>query len=166
MPTQPTRAELLYPPNSNGTFPGDINTYTPIINSYGEVLLRVDTDGYQGDGDSLILLQRNFGSLYGLLILSWGSCSGCDALQACETYHDLNLLIEELEGTIKWFGNLRAAYAYLSDTPNRELSHYFHLPIFPRFLAALAGLSGLASLNGLATTNHATSTTQSPQEAA
>lgn len=55
--------------------------------SYGElvdsmdvrVLLEEHDDDYQGD--SYYLLKK--GREYGILVFGWGSCSGCDALEAC-----------------------------------------------------------------------------------
>ena len=43
----------------------------------------------------------------GHLIFGWGSCSGCDALQACSGYDSLQELCNELESDIKWFDDAK-----------------------------------------------------------
>lgn len=91
------RVKQLYPDMEAEPFygPGD---YQPLIDSFGEVLLQVDDKDYQGD--TRVILKR--GDEYGLLIFGWGSCSGCDALQACDTYQDIENLRARLESVIKW----------------------------------------------------------------
>jgi hypothetical protein len=91
------RVKQLYPDQEDDPFygPGD---YQPLIGSFGEILLQVDDKDYQGD--TRVILKR--GDEYGLLIFGWGSCSGCDALQACETYQDIEDLRARLESDIKW----------------------------------------------------------------
>ncbi len=76
-----------------------ISDYDPLLSSMGfEIALRRDDDGYQGD--SRLILRH--GSLYGLLFFSWGSCSGCDRLQACKTVSDLEDLRRQLFNSIQW----------------------------------------------------------------
>lgn len=54
-------------------------SYDTLIDSFEvTVLLKVDEGGYQGD--TRLLVQD--GSRYGLITFGWGSCSGCDALEA------------------------------------------------------------------------------------
>ena len=59
--------------------------YTPIIDAIGEVVVRVDDRDYQGD--TRLLLRR--GDKYAITTFGWGSCSGCDALQACSSWEQL-----------------------------------------------------------------------------
>jgi hypothetical protein len=55
--------------------------YRDLIDSTGvENLHQVDDNDYQGDSRVLV---RDY-HRYGLLFFGWGSCSGCDALQAAE----------------------------------------------------------------------------------
>lgn len=75
--------------------PGD---YAPIIESFGEVLLSQDIGLYQGDTLAII----KDGKRYGFLCFGWGSCSGCDSLQACDSEKELDELIAHLHGQIKW----------------------------------------------------------------
>ena len=85
----------LYPDYEKYNGTGD---YNPLIRSFGEVLLQVDDNDYQGD--TRVILKK--GDVYGLLIFGWGSCSGCDALQACNSYKEIEELREELERSIQW----------------------------------------------------------------
>lgn len=85
--------------------------YTPLLDSFGyTTLLQVDDDDFQGD--SRLLFQD--GTRCGLLIFGWGSCSGCDALQSCESIKEIEDLRSSLLNSIKWF-----------DTP-AECLHYFN----------------------------------------
>lgn len=76
--------------------PGD---YSPILLSFdAEIVLAADDQDYQGD--SYVLYRR--GDSFGVLIFGWGSCSGCDALQACNTYKELDQLRNNLYDSIGW----------------------------------------------------------------
>ena len=82
--------------------------YDPMIKAFGNVVIQVSDDGYQGDTR---VLYNNKGKI-GHLIFGWGSCSGCDALQACESYDDLQELCNELENDIKWFVDAKEALVW------------------------------------------------------
>jgi hypothetical protein len=75
-----------------------VGDYRPLLRSIGDVLVQVDDDDYQGDARVLI----KDGERYGVLIFGWGSCSGCDALQACETIGEIEELRDELCRQIFW----------------------------------------------------------------
>jgi len=51
-------------------------------------------------GDALMILRRD--NKFGLLIFGYGSCSGCDALKACNDYKDLYNLREALHKSVIW----------------------------------------------------------------
>ena len=73
--------------------------YTPLLESMGyPIVLRVDDDDYSGD--SRLLFKD--GDQYGMLLFGWGSCSGCDALQACGNYREIEELRERLLKIIHW----------------------------------------------------------------
>lgn len=99
-------AKELYP-----VFYGMECNYDPIVNHFGKVILRSDDEDYQGD--TRVLYQ--FGEEYGYLIFGWGSCSGCDALQACCNYEELNILIEDLRNNIKRFPNKESALKHFKE---------------------------------------------------
>ena len=89
-------AKELYPQDGHYISFGD---YNPIIKSFGNVVVQVDDSDYQGDSRILY----NEGGKIGYLKFGWGSCSGCDALQACNTYADVDQLIGELRDQVIWF---------------------------------------------------------------
>jgi thioredoxin-related protein len=85
--------------------------YTPMLDSFGfEKLLQVDDSDYQGD--SRVLYKDD--NRYGILIFGWGSCSGCDALQGCESFKELEDLQKELFDQIKWFESKEELLKYLT----------------------------------------------------
>lgn len=74
-------------------------SYRDIISSFGfEILISKDENNYQGD--SWYLLKDN--ARYGYLCFGWGSCSGCDALEACDTLAELDELRDKLLNSIIW----------------------------------------------------------------
>lgn len=73
--------------------------YQPMVEAFGNVVVQVDDDDYQGDTR---VLYDNNGKI-GHLVFGWGSCSGCDALQACETLDEVQELCNMLENSIIWF---------------------------------------------------------------
>jgi hypothetical protein len=128
------KAKQLYPDLINNVF-GDEHfsspyDYEPIITSFGNALIVVDDNDYQGD--SRILYEQD--GKYGYLILGWGSCSGCDALQACDSYEDIESLINELRNEIKWFDSLGELKAYVS-SKDWELEYSWHADETKDFVA-------------------------------
>lgn len=85
--------KLAYP-----NFDYCISNYNPMLEQFGEIIIQVDDNDYQGD--SRLLYKKE--DMYGYLQFGWGSCSGCDALQGCETYEDLQRLSDSLETSIQW----------------------------------------------------------------
>jgi hypothetical protein len=84
---------------------GNPYDYQPILNSFGEILLQVDDKDYQGDSR---ILYRGIDKI-GYLQFGWGSCSGCDELQACKSVADVQNLIGWLEKEVKWFDSAKEA---------------------------------------------------------
>lgn len=77
--------------------------YQPIIDAIGEVCIQVDDKDYQGD--TSVLYKHKFGddeTEYGYLQFGWGSCSGCDALQACESIGEVQSLMNDMEASVQW----------------------------------------------------------------
>ena len=79
--------------------------YTPMIEAFGNVAVREDVHDYQGD---TWVLYDNNGKI-GYLVFGWGSCSGCDALQGCVDFDELQDLCDRLEDGIMWFDNAAKA---------------------------------------------------------
>lgn len=105
-------AKEIYPSywedqQKSGSFygPGD---YQPIIDEIGIVLVQVDDADYQGD--TRVMYKKD--NKYGYLIFGWGSCSGCDSLQACESIDEIQQLINDLVDKVKWFDSLDEIKSY------------------------------------------------------
>ena len=98
----------VYPPDDTSYF--FKYDYTPMLKSFGyEIVVQVDQDSYQGD--SLVLYKNE--ARYGFLTFGWGSCSGCDALQACSSYEEVDDLRNELYNSIVWFNSLQETLSHL-----------------------------------------------------
>ena len=82
-----------------------VSDYQPMIDAFGNVVVQVDIGSYHGD---TLVLYDNDGRI-GFLVFGWGSCCGCDALQACINFDDVQELCDELQRDIKWFDS--KAYA-------------------------------------------------------
>jgi hypothetical protein len=76
--------------------------YTPIVASQGDIVSLYQQETYQGDTIAVVYK----GGLYGFIRFGWGSCSGCDALQACESYKALGELIEQMQNTTRWYASV------------------------------------------------------------
>lgn len=76
-----------------------------------KVVLESSDDDYQGNTIALVKQGRR----WGILEFGWGSCSGCDALQACYTVADYEELRSELYEGITWFNTLPALRKFVRD---------------------------------------------------
>lgn len=77
-------------------------SYGNLLDTFpAEALLQVDDDDYQGD--SRVLLAD--GDRRGFLTFGWGSCSGCDALEACADRGEQLALRNELWDAVHWEDN-------------------------------------------------------------
>ena len=85
--------------------------YQPMLDAFGKVVIQVDDDDYQGD--SRLLYDEN-GEI-GVLIFGWGSCCGCDALQACDSLEEVQELCDSLQEDIKWFDDKKQALEYFTN---------------------------------------------------
>lgn len=84
----------------------DCPSYDEIVEAFGhEIVVQVDDDDYQGDSRYLL----KSGDRYGNLNIGWGSCSGCDAIQACCTIPEIQKLADDIEGSIQWFDSKEQA---------------------------------------------------------
>lgn len=84
--------------------------YQPMLEAFGKIAIQVDDGGYQGD--SRLLYDEN--GKIGYLIFGWGSCPGCDALQACDSIEEVQELCDELQGDIKWFDSKKEALEWFT----------------------------------------------------
>jgi thioredoxin-related protein len=112
---------------------GDLNwisDYTPIVESFGKVVVRVDEDNYQGDS----YVYYHEGDKHGVLVFGWGSCSGCDALQACKSIKDIEELIESLRKNIRWFDSASSLYNWINDKEYHKTQYHYHVEDWDRFV--------------------------------
>ena len=66
---------------------------------------------YQGD---YIFIVKNSEGELGVVVVGYGSCSGCDALEACETEEQFNSLIDSIVANIKW-GSKKKLISYVKN---------------------------------------------------
>lgn len=101
---------------------GGVGDYSPLLGSFGyEIILQVDDNDCQGDSR---ILYRD-GSRYGLLIFGWGSCSGCDSLQACSSVEEIEELREGLHKNIIWKSSAEEMLGFIKDR-DWEAQHSWH----------------------------------------
>lgn len=87
------------------------SNYQPMLDAFGEIAIQVDDKDYQGD--SRLLYDEN--GKIGVLIFGWGSCSGCDALQACNSLEEVQKLCNSLQADIKWFDDKKQVLEYFTN---------------------------------------------------
>ena len=90
--------------------------YDDMAGDMGEVVFRTEFDDYQGD---VIYLLKKEGQ-FGILVLGYGSCSCCDALQACDTAKEYAALFESLNSSIRWFKSLLDAREYVNNPDSKS----------------------------------------------
>lgn len=84
-------------------------SYQKLIDAM-DVTTIINTDLGSYSGDSLYLVKE--GNRFGYLQFGWGSCSGCDALQACRNYKELDELRQSLYDSIKWFDSAKEGFRW------------------------------------------------------
>lgn len=130
-----SRVDRLYPRDPNESYYWGESSYQPMIDDFGQVLVQVDDNDYQGDTRVAYFKDGK----YGFLNFGWGSCSGCDALQACNSREETAELIEETERSIIWFDTLDELKAYITDELRKQ-SYYWHEDEWKEFADAVLAL--------------------------
>lgn len=102
--------------------------YNPMLKEFGDILIEIDEDDYQGD--SFILYKNE--DKYGFLTFGWGSCSGCDALQGCTNIEEVQELMDSLYNSIQWFDDLKSVKSYF-ETKDWDLDWIGHKQEFKDF---------------------------------
>lgn len=102
--------------------------YNPMLKEFGDILIEIDEDDYQGD--SFILYKNE--DKYGFLTFGWGSCSGCDALQGCNNIEEVQELMDSLYNSIQWFDDLKSVKSYF-ETKDWDLDWIGHKQEFKDF---------------------------------
>lgn len=108
--------------------------YGPIIESLGTVVVQVDDEDYQGD--TRVLLRRG-DEEWGHVIIGWGSCSGCDALQACSSWSEVRDLREQIANSVRWFASTREAMDWFTHH-DWGLDHAWHADETKKYLSQAA----------------------------
>jgi hypothetical protein len=105
--------------------------YAELVDSMEvSVLLKVEEDNYQGDSYYLV----KDGDRHGLLTFGWGSCPGCDALEACSTVAEATELRDQIFNQIHWEPTPADLLAYM-DTKDWSLDWTWHDAEGKQFLA-------------------------------
>lgn len=102
-----------------------------------KVLAEADLGYYQGDWVGLVKNEAFSydGQDYGVIVVGYGSCSGCDEWQATGDPAKRAELVAKLLRDAKWFAELDEAKAYVAD-PDRALEFYSHEDGWPAFVEA------------------------------
>lgn len=91
-------------------------THQDIIDSFGyETLKFTEEGGYSGDSFAFLKLPDD---KYAYLTFGWGSCTGCDALERCNSYNDneeLKKLQDELFNGLKIFEGKKATLDFFNN---------------------------------------------------
>lgn len=103
-------------------------SYEEIVNSWGYQVEEFETFGsYQGDHLALV---KN-GAAIGLIVFGYGSCSGCDELEAITPYSDDEAdwspvieFAEKLRGDIHWEGDRDQLREWVDATPENHWWSY------------------------------------------
>jgi hypothetical protein len=94
-------------------------SYDEIVATQGEIIKDWVIASWQGD--YVYLLKNN--EKFGFIVIGYGSCSGCDALQGCENDEEFNQLKKEIVDRIFW-GTAGDIEAYIiNDNANRWYYH-------------------------------------------
>lgn len=100
--------------NDDGYF--YVGCYEPMVEAFGRrIIVAVDVQDYQGDSYRLIADGWEAGQRYGVLIFGWGSCSGCDALQACSSVKEVQELMDHLQDSVMWFADKDGLRKYMAE---------------------------------------------------
>ena len=104
-----TELQLDY--DETGYFYRSCRYYNVLISTIGDIKVEVEVKDYSGD--TWLLLEKD--GKFGYLSYGWGSCSGCDRLQACETPEDIMQLRDYLDSSVKWFDDASEALSFINN---------------------------------------------------
>jgi hypothetical protein len=86
--------------------------YEDLIQQFAQIEIMVAL-GEAYEGDAHLLLKSLDGKRLGFLYYGWGSCSGCDAFEACYSPEDFWNLRCDLERSVQWFDTPAELRAFL-----------------------------------------------------
>lgn len=98
-------------------------------------------------GDTYAILRK--GDEYGYLEFGWGSCSGCDALQACESDEDMARLANDLAASVEWQADREAFKVWVAGK-DWHGGYSWHCDGFHKFAEKVrtAGLGNIPEKDG------------------
>jgi len=107
--------------------------YHPLLASLEfNILLQIDDEYYHGD--SRLIVKEQYGDRYGMLIFGWGSCSGCDALQACNSMKEIDDLRNEIMAKVQWFDSAAELLSFIEGR-DWETQYCWHEEMTRKFVA-------------------------------
>lgn len=109
-------------------------SYYDIVELAGEVLVDLKDGDYSGDAYFYL---RTTEGLLGVAIIGYGSCSGCDALQACEDNKTLRSLARDILNSIFFFNTKEELLAWLKDESVQCLKYYSYCDGHGKFIALI-----------------------------
>lgn len=77
--------------------------YDPMVHHLGDIIASGSSGDYQGD--YLYVLKNRKDGRFGFLLVGYGSCSGCDALQGCDSWEDVLKLYEYIANGVTWYNS-------------------------------------------------------------
>jgi hypothetical protein len=95
--------------------------YEDLIERDGINIVLYETVG-SSEGDYLVLVKK--GRKYGFVSIGYGSCSGCDAYEACYSDADFTELANDIIGEIRWFVSLKEAKSWITNEYDQKLQWY------------------------------------------
>lgn len=106
--------------------------YMTLIQAMGhDLLVHLSESGWSGDD---FLLMRDADGRYGFLVFGWGSCSGCDAMEAASSWEDAEAIYQKLCDDVHWFDTLAGCVAYIHDKHRAGMEWYRFSDEFPSFV--------------------------------
>lgn len=97
--------------------------YSELIDSMEYNIVFEETIGsYQGD----YLYFFEDSDKYGLLVFGYGSCSGCDSLEACSDEKEVTSLRDSIESEIKWFKTKEEVAKFIWDTDKKAFKDWWY----------------------------------------
>lgn len=116
--------------------------YEALLLRIGNVVLCQSFGSY--DGDYYVLFKE--GDRYGYLTFGYGSCSGCDALEACRSQEDEDRLQQRLTDSIFW-GTAKEVVDRFLESGDRNEFYYYYPQDFVAFAEKVIDLTGLNKLD-------------------
>lgn len=104
--------------------------YDDLVRQFAHIFFTVSDGDYQGDHFYVVtswgkLSTGKNGIRYGFLVVGYGSCSGCDSLQACDSWEELAELAQRIHSDVRWFDSLPLLVAFLEDREGRAPGQFW-----------------------------------------